>query len=382
MTPQQPDFFAFEMIEVYVQYDRPLLFACRDVLDQTYLAVLTEEEEDQETWIYVAVSPRRFEIIRSGGIDLFTAFKTPEAGILHRVSLRYDSNQSEVTPVARENIQDDWLPKPGFRLELPTATAKRSPTRNAVQSLREVVMLRFNFPGQLRTEAPAHILGEVLTSFQNLVSQIGQRIFDAPAWFSVVGFDAGSFEIELNSNEEQQYNLFRQSPAGDAMKELIALIEARETPDSLSREIRRIGAPIADYYVRFLNSFAVSVTEFDINWASPREGYGGQVRFNQPGALSIIEQVKQQAAPDIKVSRIDGVLKGLSLEKKTFDIQAVDGCKYHGRVVPEALNSTVVQSAQLNRRYIATIEEKREISVVTGRETQKRMLLNLSLPPA
>lgn len=368
-----------ETIEVYVRYDRPLLFACQDALDQKYLVVLGEEEEKHDTWIYLAVSPRRFEMVRSGGIDLFTAFKMPENGVLDRMTLVHSGDKSTVETIPSGLIEDELLPKPGFTLNLPTVTLKKSLARRAAQSLREVVTFRFEFPGQSRTEAPAHVLGEVLTSFQNLVNQIAQSVLEVPAWFSVVGFDEGSFEIELDS-AEAQYGLFGESRTGDAMREFLSLMEAPGSPDGLAKEVQRIGTPIVSHYLKFLNSFAASVTEFDIQWASPQAGYGGVVRFNEMRAISIIEQVKQQEAPHIRVFKTEGILKGLSLKTKRFDIQVESG-EYHGRIGPEALNSTVVQSAQINRRYVATIEEKLEKAVVTGKEKPKRTLLNLSLPP-
>ena len=49
-----------ELIEVYAYYDRPVLFACRNEIDITYLVVLTDEDDASETWLYVAVSLNKF----------------------------------------------------------------------------------------------------------------------------------------------------------------------------------------------------------------------------------------------------------------------------------------------------------------------------------
>jgi hypothetical protein len=65
MNPKLSEIQKAEIVEVYIHYDRPLLFSCRDKVGQKYISVLVEEDDDEnETWLYVPVSQRRFEMLR------------------------------------------------------------------------------------------------------------------------------------------------------------------------------------------------------------------------------------------------------------------------------------------------------------------------------
>lgn len=118
MIRPYPDFEQFKTVEVYVYHDRPLLFSCQDILGQKYFAVLVDEDdEENQTWLYVPVSPQRFESIRLGMIDLHTAFGEPEAKYIYYVVVSPGISSPQVTVVDQAEINPDWLPKLGVKLE-------------------------------------------------------------------------------------------------------------------------------------------------------------------------------------------------------------------------------------------------------------------------
>lgn len=111
-----------EIIEVYEYFDRPVLFACRNLADHLFLVVLEDEQENADSWLYVALSSTRFQQIRSGTLDLYHAFKLAENEFVLRVLMYHDKHPSIIEYVPADELQPDQLPEIGQYLNLPTST--------------------------------------------------------------------------------------------------------------------------------------------------------------------------------------------------------------------------------------------------------------------
>lgn len=129
--PHIPSLGKLEYIEVYEYYDKPLLFACRNNIDQIFIAVLADEglsEDDEndendpnyEQWIYVGVSHSRFARIRSGAIDLYDTFKKSEQGTVFVVTIEDSSNkqQVQVQTIPVSALSEDQVPAPGNYIQI------------------------------------------------------------------------------------------------------------------------------------------------------------------------------------------------------------------------------------------------------------------------
>ena len=109
-----------KVVENYVHNDDPALFSCKDSAGHLYLVIVGENDE-YKTWIRVGISKERFNLIRSGGIDLRNAFTEAENGILFQVRIPQDDPKKPSLEVIQPNqISEDILPLPGERLGLKT----------------------------------------------------------------------------------------------------------------------------------------------------------------------------------------------------------------------------------------------------------------------
>ncbi|MDF0553672.1 DUF6575 domain-containing protein [Kamptonema sp. UHCC 0994] len=132
LLPQSTNLGKLEIIEVYEYYDAPCLFACRNLSGQLFIAVWAEQTTEFGTWLYVPISQRRFETVRSGGIDLRDAFLNSEDGFVYEVIISSDNSSDRVEIIWCENLIDDWLPMPGEFIEfgnlpLPILEVKDAP---------------------------------------------------------------------------------------------------------------------------------------------------------------------------------------------------------------------------------------------------------------
>ena len=343
-----------QTVEVFVYHDRPLLFSAQDVLGHKYLAVLTDEEDTFEDWIYIAVSQSRLEMIRSGGIDLHDAFGKPENNIVFKIRNNFDGDE-EITPVFAINLPVELLPKKGTALDLKTNTLPTiyGEVNRAFSTLREAVSLKLNFHQINRTEAPAHTLGNILVSFQDSLNSLLNR----EAWLRVVGFEAGSFKVLFDA--EEQSDLFDNSNVADALQLLEQFVEKSEDKNNFSEfYLSLLDSKAKKNLKKLLENISGDVVSTEIEWHSPKFNKSKKVFISSEKALSIYEELKKLSEPQIKVLQIKGVLRGINLKTKNFLIHNADEEKdYSGYMNDEALDNSVVQTAQLNQIYFATLEE-------------------------
>ena len=117
-----PNLGMHKVVENYVHNDDPALFSCKDSAGHLYLVTFSENDQDK-TWLRVEISNERFNLIRSGGIDLRNAFTDTENGYLFRIKVPHDApTQSSPEVIHPNEIPEDMLPFPGERLGLKTDT--------------------------------------------------------------------------------------------------------------------------------------------------------------------------------------------------------------------------------------------------------------------
>ena len=102
-----------ELIEVYSYYDQPMLFSCKNEYGHIFMVVCSEETNDSEIWLYVGLSPRRFENVRKGDIDLFDTFAFPEDKFIYRVEEHLADISPVVSKIPKELILLESLPAKG-----------------------------------------------------------------------------------------------------------------------------------------------------------------------------------------------------------------------------------------------------------------------------
>lgn len=364
-----------EMIEVYEFDDKPLLFSCRNGSDSIFMVVLVDEDEEYDTWLYAGVSKRRFELIRSGAIDLHDAFWATEDGLVFEVKSDIESNAPlEVIKKQSELLGEDDLPLPNARLYLNTATLPELDGdlfRLAKQSSREYLRLAFDFPSKLRTEAPAKMLGEILEALQDLVSVIGDKLHGeghqvgqisgnilSQLELSVVKVGPGSFKIELASSDLT--NLFGESNIGNALEVFMFLLKLEDNEDDLKRQLQDLKQRVASKYLTFLKTIKKDIDGTHFDWASPRPGYRNDVFLTSEKVNRIIDIIELIEEQPPKEFQIIGDLIGANLHTKDFEIWISRGEeKYSGKILNEAIDS--VKNATLSMRYVATILETTKI---------------------
>ena len=384
-----PGIGSLELVETYEFYDEPVLFACRDSTDRTYLGVLAADEADHKTWLYAPLSPQRYKQVRSGGMDLFNAFKSAEGGELLRVIVLRADATAQAEWVAKADVSDDLLPLPGEMLDLDTVTLAPAPDadlRTSRQIHRDVLTLRLQFEGSHRTEAPAGLLGQVLDSVQQVVNAIGQAVAGKatargvlPAdildkmQLAVTGVFAGSFGVEFHAKQPAQGDLFQTPEVTRALQEFVLLLEATATDEAMLARLTDLKGRTVAKYRDLMLRLSNQITDAEVRWASPGMPETKSVRLTGETARRAAKALGA-ATPDASIDfDIVGRLVGFNSRTKTFELWDVgEGRKYSGRVDDDALAD--IGAAVIDEVYSAWLRERNELTPDSEPKTSYRLL--------
>lgn len=386
--PNLLHFGRLTLFEVYEFYDAPVLVSCKNNTGTFYLAVSVDTLPDAEKWLYVSISEERLTQVRTGGIDLRSAFARPEDGAAFLVKVPHNEERSaSIELLEPAAITDDLLPAAGEFLSLPATTLPELEpiVEKARRERREVLRVALRLP-LLRTEAPAKLLGVMLSSLQDTINSIGQAMRGestkrgtiskdtmAEHEMLVTAFGAGSFEVELVSSHYA--NLFDQTEAAEALEEFVKVIATGSNADELQEHLRRLHARAAGSYLSFLRSIDKGVERTIVSWASPA---GGERRV-EVSALTVraaIAIIQDQTLEERESFTLFATLVGANLRTLTYEVRAErEQERYSGKILPEAV--AAVKGAVLGQAYNTHLRRILKIQTSTGEEQEDVVLVGL-----
>jgi hypothetical protein len=412
ILPKSTHLGKLNITEVYEAYDEPCLFACENASGQIFLAVLVDENEDCKKWLYVSLSKKRFEYIRSGGIDLYDSFRQAENETAYIVEVPLEENNSRVSIISCNDLTGNMLPFPGEFIKLQTQTLpilSNDKLKEIALSLwREVLRFKVKFPEYTRNEAPIKSWGNILASFQEVVDSIGihierettqrtkQKDIFRQTEILATGTSGGSYCVDLIASNSS--NILRDSLIGKCIEKLFLLIESGEiangnnisnisspsidinlteninlTDEEFSSIINTLGRAFASKYRTFLNCVVEAKSDIYLDWGSPNPEKGGSTTLRFSSAINTLYLINQMEISIPEIRELNGVLIGGNIESRKFEIRDIsDGIKYKGEIA--LLRDT---DMTLENIYNATIEETIEFNKMTKLTNLKYKLLKL-----
>ncbi|MFN9166030.1 MAG: hypothetical protein ACK6CP_08635 [Pseudanabaena sp.] len=265
---------------------------------------------------------------------------------------------------------------------------------------RELIDLRLlpELENARKNEFPAKILGNILSSLQNLLDSIGQaeegylisitgtisKSITDRTRLSVIGTAQGSFIVTLaTAIPPAQANLLDQingSLEQRALNSFLTLIKVSHQGemDNLRELLIKLQRRTLITYKKFLSYVSSANSGFDIKLGSTNPNIEGEARLNSTeilGLIAFLDRVESQT-PAIIV--VDGTLKlvGEKDGNSSFRIQRLeDGEFFYGRISPFVLEKNVALTH--NRDYRAIIEETESINAITNESVKAWKLVDI-----
>ena len=378
-----PELGKLEIVEIYEYYDQPVLYSCKNASGHFYLVVAAAEDAQFLTWLCVAVSLERLNLIRSGKIDLHDAFTDSENPYAIQVKVPYEEQASVQTDFIQPNqIPEDMLPIPGECLDLETEILPMLSDVEEIVKLRkqEILNLTLNSSEGTKTEAPIASLSKIFERLQNVINAIGmiclksERItkdVKRKMQMSLSDVGTGSFIIQVTSTEITQLDSQGYSYCGRVIEEFLKLLKAGDNYEQL-KELLTAKSKVAKNYIDFLKSLNGSVIGTKFEWVSPNPNQGGTAYLSASKMRKTIEVLEKSHEENLSTFIIDGTLIGAVLRSKTFEIKTAKKT-YKGHITSKAFET--VRNATLGREYTAEIQEVTERSEATDELTKPTYLL-------
>ena len=378
-----PELGKLEIVEVYEYYDQPVLYSCKNASGHFYLVVAAAEDAQFLTWLCVAVSLERLNLIRSGKIDLHDAFADSENPYAILVRVPYEEETSVQTDFIQSNqISENMLPMSGERLDLEVNPLPVLSDAEEIAKSRnqEILNLTLNSSESPKTEAPIASLSKIFGRLQNVINAIGMIYLKSDRitkdvkrkmQMSLSDVGAGSFIIQVTSTEITQLDPHGYSYCGRVIEAFLKLLKAGDNYEHL-KEFLTPKSKVAKNYIDFLKSLNGSVIDTKFEWVSPNPNQGGTAYLSASKMRETIEVLEKSYEENLSTFIIDGTLIGAVLRSKTFEIKA-EKKTYKGHITSKAFET--VRNATLNRQYTAEIQEVTERSEATDELTKPKYLL-------
>jgi len=357
-----------EIVEIYAEYDGPVLFQVRNERDERFLVVLLADEDDCRDWLFAPVTRGRLEAVRAGIVDLHGAFATVEGGILWIVSQQGSPPSFTARWVQAASLTSRQFPRPGERLDLPLEQGStRDPQLVARQMHRDVLVLHFHPHRPHRHEVSALQVTRVVNGVQECVIALGQsragrgtKVAPVPGalvrsmTLNVVATPEGSFGLELHAAE--QAGMFGEGPVSAAIEALLELLEVVGDADELTRRLKRLkGSRTPSKLKSILLGLSTSVPELDVVWGRPKAGTSPRsVGVRLEDATRGIETITRLVAQEPVEFEVLGKLIGVNVNTRAFSLtDEAEGRTYAGRA---SLGVSLVGTSN-GFEYLATIRE-------------------------
>ena len=96
--------------DMLIWHDTPQLFTAKDKIGGLYVCLAVDDKDGQSQFLAVAISTNRLQELKTGKIDLYTVFASPELETWFQVN-DFENDTFTIEPFSEE-IPESWLPIP------------------------------------------------------------------------------------------------------------------------------------------------------------------------------------------------------------------------------------------------------------------------------
>lgn len=373
--------------EVFQFYDVPLCFSSRNEIGHRFLSTLIDFENPAEPkWFLVPMSDVRFSEVRSGAMDLRTAFSKPELGFLFITSC------SELYKVGEDRIAQELLPAENARIEIKTHSLTRK--IDALDSYarsagREALDISFENDKYKKTVYPIKLLAQNLRAIQDVVDTLPLdkaspsaskgRIAQASLSETELGLTdlyAASFGTRLVSLSSTNV-LFGDTTIGKTLGTFLTLFEAASDESRLRTILSALSKRTVTKFLSLLKILAFSETSVRVAMAIPgRAKRESALTYRTAGSL--VQMLTKLIDDEPLEYDLDGVLVGLHSDRKTFYINYEKDGK-HETMSGQVLDPEVQREeyASINAHYRFRVREIESYNPLTDETKYDYFLLKL-----
>lgn len=380
------------MIEIYLSYDGPRLFACVNEAGQKFFGLFVDEDDEAEFYLYAPASEARFSAIRAGGLPLRRAFEDPTDGGAFLVRSPLTGEEDSIDWLTADDIAEDWLPEAEVSLAIPTDTQKRLDSEElrleAEAVGRTLAAFELDTPWAT-TEFSLRSVGEVMRLVQESVDSFAQIVKQKPtergavqrdileeAELSLYGLRAASFAFITASAPRGR--LFEDPLVPQSLSILLDVMAASESEERLQESLSVLRPRALSKYRDLLEQLEDNETGL-LALVAPPTQMVRQSRLTRDGVRNSLRLVRKSMEGEIETIDVEALLFGVNVRTKTFELfDDTNDRRYSGRAIDSARDQ--ILGLTIGERYRARLLREAEVQPVTGEVHYKYRLTEIDRP--
>jgi hypothetical protein len=364
---QNDSFGELAIQEVFVFYDGPRLFVAENAAGQKYLFnCLSSEDDLADRWLVVPVSEKRLFALKDKLLPLRDAFYEPELGRVFELTTDKSGKLVSEHHSRPSEIEPRDLPENGAYLQDTFVDRQSVNAVLSAKSLSADIVLLHLYPGMARPEAPARLVGKILTSFQDVLSEQLARIpglaqLKVPD-VSFVGTFAGSFGIELAVRGED-------GRIGQVLKDTVNVLGTAVEPKAFVERMNTVGPSESRAVTKFMKTLRAAKTDLKVETASQSDATPVSATVSLKTLRKSLRALTRQSsntvdeedAPDVlavagpELRTVVVEMVGLNLRTKTFELRTMEDSEVIRGTMEKDIFSDL-EKAELPSRYRVVLE--------------------------
>ena len=375
------------IFETLLLYDVPELFVAHDQLGRAYVCLLVELDEETHKYLCVPISKGRLRRLVDAQIDVRQAFESPETGeAFEGQAIDGDLGHIETQVIRLDEIPDDWLPDPGYFLDLePTPDARiveeshernravihwtlsppesaEEPKITATHLSKSVELLQ-----QLLMRAYAHCL-------QGIRAPVREEIASPKNYeLEVLAFSEGSFTVHMQTAAEA--DLIGYSQIARALDIIDAVnLEAENTERAVDM-VGQYSGPFVTAYKDLLRFVVDNDTPMSYEWSMPKSRHSTRRSLSPRSAKPLYEALVRRVDIGQEERTLVGRLTKVDLDRRTWRLVDAENRGHDGYMSP--LSALTLAGVEMDTKdYEFKCEERLEVEEATGRKRTKLFLVS------
>lgn len=375
--------------ETLVYYDGPQVIIAEDLFAAKYLCVLVEIGEKSDRFLCVQISPRRLGDFMAQEIDLRTALQGSESGeALAATTSETDYGSLQATSLKLEDIQESWLPEPGFFMP-GILVEDAEVVRESLHRNRAIFNLRLD-PPEARGESKiaADTLSEALALVQRLVKHAYRKALrtldehnrqpisgEEYYGLDVFASSPGSFTLHMQS--EAVADLIGHVPISRAFGIIDQVTDVIDDPEEATERVAQIGGHFATAYRDLVRFISETKTPIAYEWAMPERhiSISHTITINQ--AAPLYERLISRKDIGKETLVLVGSLSKVDEKYGTWRIRSFDDDREYSGYTVSQTRSELAGLVIETQTYEFECEERLEEERGTGREIATLYLISL-----
>jgi len=368
--------------EVFVFYDQPQVFTCKNVFGHTYIFTYADYDDISDTWIVSPVSGSRLSELKKRKISLYDALTKPEdnSSCVFIVKKNHLNHAIDIQKTPVEAISSDLLPERDFYIAvsheyLPIVDNRI--VQIATNERRDVAFISFADRTH-RYEINASVFASLVFDLQSTIiglayggssirGRIPKKIVE-DTQLQITGLAAASFGVQIMSYEIA--DLLGETTVSKPFLEAMDIIEASQDVEKIKSLLNNKNPRAALHLLRFYKMLSGN----DLNCLFEFSSAKGVYRKIAIPYESLNERIRIMANEvEAKSEREHyvGTLLKADVRNNRFTFEP-DGKEIISGKVPPELDRTY----EVPQRYNIVVEARLSTNEVTGHEKIEYILIN------